>query len=259
MDTIRRSDPLVTIAISTWVLTMVAIPILCWIFGDATLVSMATAGVVMQSLAVWIILWRGNGIRFALWSILLILLLAWMVEFIGSTTGIPFGRYSYTNALQPQLGGVPLVIPLAWMMMLPPAWTIALLVINSRTISPPLPVRLARAGVAAIAFTAWDLSLDPQMVSWCFWRWSSPGAFFGIPLVNYLGWLVVSFMFSFFLLPTRLPNRQLLIIYAFTWFLQSFGLAFFWKLPGPAVCGFIGMGGILYWVYARRNRWKQHI
>src|SRR5436190_1199972 len=42
---------------------------------------------------------------------------AWIVEHIGETTGLPFGRYTYTDVLQPQLFGVvPLAIPCAWLM-----------------------------------------------------------------------------------------------------------------------------------------------
>src|SRR6266699_461091 len=35
-------------------------------------------------------------------------------EFIGVTTGIPFGQYSYTTSLSPSLLSVPLFIPLLW-------------------------------------------------------------------------------------------------------------------------------------------------
>jgi uncharacterized membrane protein len=258
MNSLRRFDPLITTAISVWVLTMITTPILRWIVGEAALVPMTSVGVVIQAAAVWIILWRGKGMLFAMRSAVLILTLTWLVEFIGSNTGIPFGRYSYTDALRPQLGGVPLIIPLAWLMMLFPSWSVASLVISPRMLSHNLTTRLARAGVAAMAFTAWDLSLDPQMVTWHFWQWVNPGRYFGIPLVNYLGWLVISFTLSFFLLPPHLPDRQLFFVYSITWFLQSFGLAFFWGLPGPAACGFLGMGGMILWSCLRsNNKWKQ--
>ena len=46
-------------------------------------------------------------------------MIGWTAEAIGSKTGFPFGAYHYTDRLQPQLLGVPLLIPLAWLMMLP--------------------------------------------------------------------------------------------------------------------------------------------
>src|SRR5215213_10009765 len=48
---------------------------------------------------------------------LLVFVLAWGVEHIGVTFGFPFGRYSYTAQLQPQLfSAVPLPIACAWLM-----------------------------------------------------------------------------------------------------------------------------------------------
>ena len=51
-----------------------------------------------------------------------VLLATWGIEALGSATGFPFGHYVYTSKLQPQSGGVPWLIPFAWLMMLPPAW-----------------------------------------------------------------------------------------------------------------------------------------
>ena len=42
-------------------------------------------------------------------------------EHIGVRSGRPFGRYSYTGALRPQFGGVPVVVPMAWCAMALPA------------------------------------------------------------------------------------------------------------------------------------------
>jgi putative membrane protein len=254
MVSFRRPDPLVAVVFSIWILTMIGTPIVGWIAGEATLRLMISIGVVVQTGVVVFVLLRGSGKWSAMGSALLILPLAWLVEFIGSTSGFPFGSYSYTEILQPHLGGVPLLIPLAWMMMLPPAWGIASRLVKSSAISPPHLVRLARGGVAAMAFTAWDLFLDPQMVAWDFWVWAKPGEYFGIPLMNFIGWFLVSFAFSYLLMPARLPIAPLVLIYIITWFLQSIGLLIFWGLPGPAVCGFFAMGGMILWAFLKRHK-----
>ena len=46
----------------------------------------------------------------------------------------------------------------------------------------------------------------------------------------------------------------LLLIYALTAFLQFFGQMFFWRMPGPALFGFLGMGGMLLWAIL----WRKH-
>ena len=93
-----------------------------------------------------------------------IIILTWAIEAIGTATGFPFGSYSYTDHLQPQLLGVPLFIPLAWMMMLPPSWAVAQRLSSSKG-------KLVFLVLGALAFTAWDLFLDPQMVKWGLWVW----------------------------------------------------------------------------------------
>jgi putative membrane protein len=72
---------------------------------------------------------------------------------------LSFGTYHYTDALAPLVGGVPAAIPVAWLMMLPPAWAVAYAATGQ-----------ARGWrfvfVSGLAFTTWDLFLNPQMVAW---------------------------------------------------------------------------------------------
>ncbi|WP_370786288.1 carotenoid biosynthesis protein [Actinomadura fibrosa] len=44
----------------------------------------------------------------------------------------------------------------------------------------------------ALALTAWDLFLDPQMLRLGLWTWHDTGPYRGVPVSNFLGWLVVS-------------------------------------------------------------------
>ncbi len=105
------------------------------------------------------------------------------VEAVGSRSGLPFGEYRYTRALQPQVLGVPVVVALAWAGMGLPAWAVAGRLVRSTP---------ARISVGAAALTGWDLFLDPQMVAEGYWVWPGGGAYRGIPLSNFAGWLLVS-------------------------------------------------------------------
>jgi uncharacterized membrane protein len=42
--------------------------------------------------------------------------------------------------------------------------------------------------------TAWDLVMDPVMVSGEHWVWDVQGAYFGIPLQNFWGWWLTTFV-----------------------------------------------------------------
>ncbi len=245
------------LALGSWVLTMIALPVVGWIWGQSALIQGMSSGVLMQGLAVLIILFRFWGWRRTLRTFLGVAVLSFLAEWLGSKTGFPFGNYHYTDLLQPQLAGVPLLIPVAWMMMLAPSWAIARLIIgpDERTQPHRLCARLAFPLISALAITAWDLFLDPQMVDFGFWVWNSPGLYFGIPLSNYLGWVLVAFGITWIVRPDHLPLFPLALVYTITWFLQTIGLAAFWGQPGPALAGFLGCGVFvaLAWKNAYRS------
>jgi lycopene beta-cyclase len=232
-----------------WVLAMIALPIAKWIFGTDVIPFAVTFALLVQFSAVLTVLVNGWGWRAALIALGLVAVSTWGVEFVGSSTGFPFGAYEYTAMLQPQIGHVPLLIPLAWFMMLPAAWAVA-----EVTVGRHRP--LAYIGMSAIAITAWDLFLDPQMVDWGFWLWENPVGYFGIPWSNYAGWLLTGVIVTVLVRPFRrgLPLKPLLIVYGVVWFLQSVGQAVFWGQPGPALVGGLVMGSLLVWaIWSYRN------
>lgn len=239
-----------TIPLLFWVLTMISLPVVGWILGEGYLLRGMSFGVLIQVSAVLAILHHAWGMARTLKTFATVAVLSYFAELIGSTTGIPFGKYHYTELLQPQLAGVPLLIPLAWMMMLPPAWAIAEMILSRsspQSSTPKLPFVI----LSALAFTAWDLFLDPQMVGWGFWVWEIPGEYFGIPLVNYLGWFLVSALITWIARPENLPVGPLGLVYALTWVLQTIGQAIFWGQPGPALIGFVVCGLFVLLAYLR--------
>ena len=130
---------------------------------------------------------------------------------------------------------MPLLVPLAWLMMLPPAWAVAQRITGRVS-------GVAFVAVSALAFTAWDFYLDPQMVHWGLWVWDVSGPYFGIPLANFAGWLLISALITALARPPALPQTPLIVIYALVWLIEAIGQVFFWGLRGPALFGFIGMG-----------------
>jgi uncharacterized membrane protein len=103
------------------------------------------------------------------------------MELLGTTTGIPFGSYSYTDLLGPKLlGHVPYLIPLSWMMMVYPA-----MMLTERL----LPHGWLRPIVAGFILTVWDFAMDPAMTTgFAYWQWHTEGGFYGMPYVNWMGW-----------------------------------------------------------------------
>ncbi len=137
------------------------------------------------------------------------------MEFLGAKTGIVFGRYHYTAVLDPKiLGTVPVVIPLAWFMVLYPSHQMTNLLLTGRSVGGP-------KGAWAVAFsalltglilTAWDLVMDPVMVlDVKAWVWHDGGSYFGIPFHNFAGWVLTGALAStlYRLVEPRLAWRPL--------------------------------------------------
>ena len=175
---------------------------------------------------------------------------AWAVEALATATGFPFGHYTYTDSLQPQLAAVPLLIPLAWLMMLPPAWAVADAIAPAQSARRGLIVAL----ISGLALTAWDLYLDPQMVARDLWRWASSGGYFGIPWVNFAGWFATAALLTVAVRPRDLPRRPLMAIYTLVWLFQAVGQGVLWGQPGPALAGFAGMGVFTAWSWRQELR-----
>jgi uncharacterized membrane protein len=246
--------PVSWICIAAWIAILVALPIVKGLWGQAAMRRGVTLGVIAQAASVLSILQPVWGWAWTAGIALGVVTMGWSVEFLGSRTGFPFGRYHYTGLLQPQLGRVPVIIPVAWLMMLPPSWAVARLIAGQGGV--------AFVVVSALAFTAWDLFLDPQMVGWELWLWDQPGQYCrrdrsgGIPWVNFAGWLLASGVMTALLWPAvaragALPVAALSLVYGITWLLETVGLGIIWRQPRPAVAGFVGMGVVLVWAWAR--------
>ena len=166
------------------------------------------------------------------------------IEALGVATGFPFGSYDYSGQLGPKLAGVPLIIPLAWTWMAWPAWLTAVRLTSSR---------LGRVALAAVGLAAWDLVLDPQMVAEGYWAWRDaaptlPGLP-GIPVSNYLGWLLFAVLLMAALRPLAGPtvdctdgrDAPMFALYLWTYASSVLAHAVFLRLPASAVWGAAGM------------------
>lgn len=238
---------------SAWLISMMALPISLWVLGEDVFPTGITLAALVQAVVVFAILGQQWGWLAASRAFVLTAILSWAAEWIGSHTGLLFGVYHYTNLLQPQILGVPLLIPIAWFMLLPPSWVMAQQILGTRL--QGWPRHIALAAISAAALTAWDLYLDPQMVARGFWVWAEPSGYFGIPWSNYAGWLITAFIITLIIHPARIQPLPMGFIYAAVWFFQGIGQAVFWGQPGPALVGLIVMGAV--WMVAFYRSYKQ--
>lgn len=199
-----------------------------------------------------------------------------LVEGVGLRTGLPFGEYSYTDSLGPTLWQVPLLVPLAWLMMAYPC------LLLGRTLSARLvtgwrrhrrsspgrrrhaPPVVAVALLGGWAMAAWDLFIDPQMVAAGHWVWHHPRPGLpgttGVPVTNALGWLLAGVVLIGLLhvvlpvRPTRAGRRERhagwgdlvpAVLLAWTWLGSTVANAAFFDRPAVATWGGVLLGVVV--------------
>jgi uncharacterized membrane protein len=159
--------------------------------------------------------------------------LGFVAELVGDKTGFPFGSYDYAPGMWLQIAGVPLIVPLAWAMMGWPAF------VAGRMIGKPW--------MGAPILAAWDLFLDPQMVKDGRWTWAKSAwpKINGVPLSNFIGWLVVAGIMMVLL--DRGVNHNVdfegipLMVLVWTWLSSIVGHVLFFGLRGSGIVGGIVM------------------
>lgn len=214
--------------------------------------SLADGGVVdiiLGTIAVSIYAYRILGWRTWLGFMLPAMSISVGSELLGTSTGFPFGDYTYLSGLGYKIAGlVPFTIPLSWFYVGLSSYLIAragLGVAQNRSLAR----HVGAIALGAMLFTCWDFALEPAMsqTTLPFWYWENPGAFFGTPYQNYAGWFGTSalFMTVAALLwrntPIKVERSQLwvpLIVYLSNFFFAA-GLSLAAGFAIPVSLGFV--------------------
>lgn len=200
-------------------------------------------------------LWRFLGPRTATVSLLALSLFGYGIETLGVVTGFPYGPFDYGDALGPKLFGlVPYLLPVTWAPLVLGAVGAASRTVPSRV--SRLPRTLLHAVSAAVLLTLVDGVLDPGAVSLGFWAFAGGGPYYGVPISNYLGWLLSSTLAALLLLalgrgswekaapPPGILDSALISVSFWT------GVALFSGLAFPVLLG----AGLFAFLLRRRSR-----
>jgi uncharacterized membrane protein len=115
-------------------------------------------------------------------------------ENLSILTGFPFGHYHYSDKLGLKLFLVPLLIGPAYLGMGYLSWTLARLILGAARSGAERTFALP--AVASFVMVAWDLTFDPAASTiGGSWVWHDGGAYFGVPVSNFLGWYLTVFVF----------------------------------------------------------------
>lgn len=133
------------------------------------------------ALVLYYILRKGE-LNILVWC-LIIYILTFTLEILGTKAGIIFGSYTYGDTLGLKLSGVPLIIGFNWVLVILGAITLA------KEIHKNIFLTALLTGTFAVLF---DLMLEPVALKLDYWEWSSGQ----IPLSNYYSWIGISFVAS---------------------------------------------------------------
>lgn len=129
------------------------------------------------------------GLLHGLVAGLLVIVLSYLVEAVGVSTGFPFGVYSYTDILFPKL---PANVPLAVMF----AWVLIVFGVYGWIHKEKQKMSISMLVLGAALATLLDLEIEPVAAHLeRYWLWQAPGPlnYYGVPLVNFVAWFVVAF------------------------------------------------------------------
>jgi len=160
-------------------------------------------------------LYRTRGI---LLFVLICVAVGNIIENLSIVTGFPFGHYYFTSVMGPKILNVPVMLGLAYVGMGYLSWIMGLVILGildrpltrSCVVTAPL--------IAAFIMVAWDLAMDPVWGTILHaWIWLGGGAYFGVPITNFLGWYLTAYiiyqLFAIFARrrpapPDQLPSRH---------------------------------------------------
>lgn len=133
---------------------------------------------------------------------------ATLFESISLRTGFPFGHYRFTDLMGPKISGLPILLALAYVGMGYLSWVVSLALLGSE--KKPLSGRriVLVPLMASFVLTAWDLSMEAVWADIDHaWVWRDGGSYYGVPISNFLGWLLTAYVF-YQLFAFYLRNRE---------------------------------------------------
>lgn len=135
-------------------------------------------------LMLFILLWNNTSWnkQFIFFSIF-IFLFSFLIEMIGTNTGLLFGEYTYGPTLGIKLWNTPLMIAVNWY----------ILVVGVGSVLSYFHIKnnILAATVGASILTLLDLLIEPIAIKFDYWQWNN----ISVPLQNYLAWWILAFLF----------------------------------------------------------------
>lgn len=115
--------------------------------------------------------------------------MGWLVECVGTATGLLFGEYAYGGTLGTKVAGTPLLIGVNWAMLVYAVVALA----NEYWSAVSVWIKSLLGALVMVGLDVW---IEPVAVRYDFWAWGveSSHRLWVAPLQNYLAWFAIAFV-----------------------------------------------------------------
>jgi bisanhydrobacterioruberin hydratase len=142
--------------------------------------------IILMAMPSYYALYRWMGLGKAVSILFILSLYAFTIETFAISTGFPYSSFHYTDQIGYKIAGyTPYTLPFAYVPIF--IGSIYLASTISRNIYKYFII-------TTLLVLLVDLMLDPAAVALKFWVYHSPGIFYSIPLMNFLGWILTGFL-----------------------------------------------------------------
>ena len=146
------------------------------------------------------------GLKNAVLFFTLCIMISFVVEFLGVKTGVVFGGYyTYDNEKNgPMFFGVPILILITWFGLIYMSFNYSIYILDLKNLefyNLDFYGKFKICIFSSILVAFLDLVLDPIAVDEKRWLWKHPGFYYGVPILNFIGWffncLIILTIFSY--------------------------------------------------------------
>jgi putative membrane protein len=123
-------------------------------------------------------------LKLKIWILGIMALYALTIENFAILTGFPYGSFEYGPIIGGKIGEVPWTVGFSWLPILLFAWILVCYI----------PKFWQRIVWGALLMTLFDVVLDPGATVLGFWIWENNQGFYGVPWMNFFGWIVSSLL-----------------------------------------------------------------
>jgi len=175
-----------------------------------------------------------------------------LIEYIGLTTGMPYGFFSYNPSIPNQIQHIlPWTVGFSYIPLLYGAVGFAYYFSKK-----PFQVLLLSVTFLLII----DIIIDPAAVSIGMWKYMVDGWYYGVPLQNFIGWIISGTITSsilMILMRSYPKDRTIKLTHSFFISLLLWVcISLFKSLWAPLVIGIVVLGYVLM-IYLRHERTSQ--